>query len=374
MYIETLDIAHFRNLTDAHLEFSKGFNVLYGANAQGKSNVLEAIFTLSFLKGFRADRLTDLIEFEHERARLSALVCTGDSHFRLGVELESRCRHAFVDGAPCARARDYLGLLRSILFVPMDVGFLQAAPASRRTMLDRMVFTLKPSYLLDLEQYQKVCKQKSAVLRSETPDESLLDVYDAQLIQLGTRILEARYDYMEMLAPHIRRVFQSIFDPNCDCVSVYKSSCMVEPLVFGAGEGMSKSQLTGIYRDAVQKGRAREIARQQIVVGPHRDDWSLTLNGRQAKLFASQGQQRAMSLAMKIAEIECLNAEARIEPVFLLDDVSSELDPVRHKRLFEYLNAQTAQTFLTTTSKEHVHLDSIGRIFKVDGGNIIHES
>ena len=145
MYIESLDIEHFRNLASIHLEFSKGFNVLYGANAQGKSNLLEAIYTLSFLKGFRADRLSDLIAFDCERARISGIVCHGTSRMRLGVELEPKCRHAYLDGAVCARARDYLGLLRSILFVPMDVGFLQAAPATRRSMLDRMVFTLKPA-------------------------------------------------------------------------------------------------------------------------------------------------------------------------------------------------------------------------------------
>ncbi len=374
MFIETLEIEHFRNLSSVHLEFSKGFNVLYGANAQGKSNLLEAIYTLSFLKGFRADRLSDLIEFEGERARLSAVVCTGSSHTRLGVELEAKCRHAYVDGVPCARARDYLGLLRSILFVPMDVGFLQAAPASRRTMLDRMVFTLKPSYLIDLEQYQKVCKQKSAVLRAENPDESLLDVYDAQLLQLGTRLLEARYEYMVLLSPHVARVFKAIFDSSCHCVPVYKSSSLFDPVVFDSDSGMiGLDVLIKSYRDALEKGRSREIARQQIVLGPHRDDWSLSLDGRQAKFFASQGQQRAMSLAMKIAEIECLRVEADIEPVFLLDDVSSELDPVRHKRLFEYLNALTAQTFLTTTSKEHVHLESIGRIFRVENGSIVHE-
>ncbi|MBQ8036316.1 MAG: DNA replication and repair protein RecF, partial [Proteobacteria bacterium] len=106
--------------------------------------------------------------------------------------------------------------------------------------------------------------------------------------------------------------------------------------------------------------------------GPHRDDWSIALNGRPAKLYASQGQQRAMSLAIKMAEIACLKAEADIEPVFLLDDVSSELDPVRHKRLFEYLNQLTTQTFLTTTSREHVHVDSVARMFSVDNGSIQH--
>ncbi|MBQ9816437.1 MAG: DNA replication/repair protein RecF [Proteobacteria bacterium] len=373
MFIRSLLIQQFRNIHSAELEFSPGFNVFYGANAQGKSNLLEAIYTLSFLKGFRADKLSELIEFDARKSVLSAVVQNGNAATRLGIELDAHTRRAFVDGMPCSRARDFLGILRSILFVPMDVGFLQAAPATRRTMLDRMIFNLKPAYLFDLDQYQKLSKQKSAVLHSEVPDEALLDVYDAQIQPAAIRIIEARYDYLQCIAGYIKRVFSAIFDDSFECMTVYKCATFRDDIVFGGDTAVSKSDLVNAYLLSQKGARAKEIARQQMALGPHRDDWSIVLNGRQAKYFASQGQQRSMCLAMKMAEIECLRQEADIEPVFLLDDVSSELDPVRHRRLFEYLNALTAQTFLTTTAREHVHIESVGRIFHVENGGIEYE-
>ena len=372
MYIESLDVQNFRNIISAHLEFSPGFHVIYGDNAQGKSNLLEAIYTLAFLKGFRGDRLLHMITFDSAKAFLRADVCNGASRTALGVEIDSDCRRAYVDGAPCIRARDYLGLLRAILFVPMDVGFLQSAPANRRTSLDRMVFNLHPAYLIDLDQYQKLIKQKSAALRAEVPDENLLRVYDDQIRPIAVRLIEARYDYLRMLSPHIRRVFASIFDDACDCHIAYKSATMRDEIAFDGAGSPSRDDVVAAYLDSQRNALPKEILRQQVGVGPHRDDWTIQLNGRQARYFASQGQQRAMSLAMKIAEISCLKAEADIEPVFLLDDVSSELDPVRHKKLFGYLNALSTQTFLTTTSRDYIHIDNVSRMFHVQNGSITH--
>ena len=370
MYLESLDFGHFRNLELGHLTFSPGFNVFYGDNAQGKSNLLEAIYTLAFLKGFRANKLSELIAFDASKAQLSTVVRNGHATTRLGLELDAHMRRAFVDGTPCCRVRDYLGVLRAILFVPMDVGFMQTAPTMRRSMLDRMIFNLHPSYLIDLEQYAKVCKQKSAVLRSEMPDQRLLDAYDEQLLPLGERILRARYEYFRLMTPYICEVFASIFDDDYICRPIYKCSNCRREVVFGDSDQMSLDDLTGAWRQYIQTCRAKELARQQITSGPQRDDWTLGLNGRQARFFASQGQQRAMSLALKLAEITCLKKEAGIEPVFLLDDVSSELDPVRHKKLFVHLNALTTQTFLTTTSKSHVYIECVGRIYHVSSGRI----
>lgn len=376
MFLESIDISHFRNLTDVHLEFSPGFNVFYGANAQGKSNLLEAIYALAFLKGFRGDRLPDLIEFDAPGTRLSAMLNREGVQTRLGLSIEaaqSRTRHAYVDGTPCARARDYLGILRTILFIPMDVGIQQAAPLVRRTWLDKMVFNLKPAYIIDLEQYQKLIKQKAAALRIENPDPALIDVYDAQILPIAQRIITARYRYLELLAPHITRVFGQIFDETFDCFPVYKSATRIDAIVFGHETSTPLQTVLDSYRNHLSSSRHKELVRQEVSSGPHRDDWGFQLNGRQARFYASQGQQRTMSLAIKIAEIECLKKEANIEPIFLLDDVSSELDPVRHKRLFEYLNAISAQTFLTTTSRDHVHIENVARIFHVENGSITRE-
>lgn len=369
MYIDSLDILNFRNIRQACLEFSPGFNVFYGANGQGKSNLLEAVYALSFLKGFREERVSDLISFGEQKAQISTRVKSGASTTRLSLEFHSSGRRAFMDGMPCTRIRDYLGTLRAILFVPMDVAFLQGAPAERRKMLDRMVFNLRPAYLIDLEQYQKISKQKSAVLHQDSPDTSLLDVYDEQMLPIATRIIEARYDFLSLLSPYIRRVFSAIFEDEFVCLPCYKSAVLRDPIVFD-GSQMGREEVVRSWLSSQKNARAKELMRRQIAPGPHRDDWSIELNRRSAKLFASQGQQRAMSLAIKMAEIECLHREADVEPVFLLDDVSSELDPIRHKRLFEYLNQMTAQTFLTTTAREHVHIENVSKMFHVENGSI----
>ncbi len=372
MFIERLDLLNFRNIRQASLELSPGFNVFYGGNGQGKSNLLEAIHTLSFLKGFRTSGISDLVEFHAPKAQISAVVKASFATTRLSLELDRHARRAYIDGASCTRVKDYLGILRSILFVPSDVSFLQNAPADRRTSLDRMVFNLRPAYLLDLEQYNKISKQKSAVLHSDYPDQALLDVYDVQICPIAMRLIEARYDYLKLLSGYIRRVFASIFDSQFDCLLTYKLSSSKDPVIFGDGREPDKNSVIDEYLGAFRKARPVEIARRQMVVGPHRDDWSVMLNGHSAKAFASQGQQRSICLAIKLSEIECLKNEADIEPVFLLDDVSSELDPIRHKRLFEYLNAITAQTFLTTTAREHVHIDCVGRMFSVENGSFLH--
>lgn len=372
MYIEKLDLLNFRNIKQASLDLSPGFNVFYGANAQGKSNLLEAVHTLSFLKGFRASALSEMIEFQAQKALVSAVVKASCASTRLSLELDRHARRAFVDGASCAKVKDYLGILRSILFVPSDVSFLQNAPAERRTSLDRMVFNLRPAYLLDLEQYNKISKQKSALLHSDYPDQALLDVYDAQILPIGVRLIKARYDYLKLLSKYIRQVFAQIFDRQFDCILTYKPSSSKTSILLGDDLEPDIKIVIEQYIDAFKKSRPVEMARRQMIVGPHRDDWSIMLNGHSAKSFASQGQQRSICLAVKLSEIECLKYEADIEPVFLLDDVSSELDPVRHKRLFEYLNAMTAQTFLTTTAREHVHIDSVGRMFSVENGSFIH--
>lgn len=373
MHVETLDLLAFRNISHAHLELNPGFNVFYGANAQGKSNLLEALYTLAFLKGFRAPRSEDLIEFDHEKAQLAAVIQNESARTRLSLELAPKSRRVYIDGMPCARVRDYLGILRAILFTPSDVAILQNAPAERRTALDRMVFNLRPAYLLDLEQYQKICKQKSALLRSESPDQNLLDVYDAQILPVALKLITARYRYLELLAPYVTQIFAQIFDNAIDCQISYKCASFRNDIQFGTQNSASLEDVIQVYTHHHQTARAQELASQQIRVGPHRDDWSVRLNGRPARMFASQGQQRAISLAIKMAEITCLRKEAGIEPIFLLDDVSSELDPVRHKKLFDTLNSLTTQAFLTTTSRNHVPIDSIGRLFKVDAGSITHE-
>ncbi|MCL2325599.1 MAG: DNA replication/repair protein RecF [Proteobacteria bacterium] len=374
MFIDSLQVRSFRNIAEAELDFCRGFNIFHGANAQGKSNLLEAIFTLAFLKGFRSARLGELVSFGASQAQIGANVEREESLMRLDVWLEQGTRRAFIDKAPCERVRDYLGALRVILFVPSDVGLLQGSPSSRRTLLDRMVFNLRPVYLMDLDVYQRLIRLKSALLRQPSPDQALLDVYDGQLVEAGSRVLASRYRYLRALSPYVRAVFSTIFGSGHHCELIYQPDTYPQAIVLDGRHTDIEASLCSTFQSRLRASRARELARGSACVGPHRDDWSLQLDGRSAREYASQGQQRALILALKMAEISCLQEECGIEPIFLLDDVSSELDPDRNSRLIAHLASLSAQTFLTTTSRTHFPAIQQGKVFHVSGGSIQHES
>lgn len=373
MHIETLQICHFRNITQAAVELDPGFNVFYGDNAQGKSNILEAAYALAFLKGFRSDKPANLIEFDQPCALLGARLHTQNAHIQIGLELTAHGRRPQIDGTPCRRLRDFLGVLRVILFVPSDVAILQAPPADRRTMLDRMIFTRHPAYLPLLDQYQKIFKQKSALLKRPETDPAVLDTFDEQLKEAGKKLIRARYEFLQALAPFIQEMFKKIFDDTFHCALTYKSATCQTEVDFSSNTAPSLQCLIQNYESVQKQCRAHELRTTLPAPGPHRDDWSILINNRQAKCYASQGQQRAISLAVKMAEITFLKHETGIDPVFLLDDVTSELDPVRHKKLFQALNELTSQVLLTTTSKNHVHIDKISKLFNVREGKITHD-
>ncbi|MBQ1267722.1 MAG: DNA replication/repair protein RecF [Proteobacteria bacterium] len=368
MYLENIQVSQFRNIGQAYLEFCPGFNVFYGNNGQGKSNLLEAIYILAYLKGFRGARIAELVMQNTTGAQLSASLDREGAHTLLGVELTGKQRKVWLDRNPCGRLMDYLGVMRVILFVPSDVSLLQAAPSDRRTFIDRMVFNHLPVYLEHLERYTKTLRLKSAELRAEQPNQAMLDVYDQSLLSYGSEIIRARYTYFEKLAPYLRACFASIFDAQFECCPQYMCASGGVRVFGQEAGGMTLDEMLDAYSKKLMSSRQTEIARQQASSGPHRDDWTLVMNGKEARYFASQGQQRAMILALKMAEIAFIKSVVGIEPIFLLDDVSSELDPTRNARLAEYLYALTTQTFLTTTSKNHFQLPSIGKRFYVEGG------
>lgn len=368
MFLKNIQISQFRNIGQAELEFCPGFNVLYGNNGQGKSNLLEAIYILAYLKGFRGAHISELVMQDRPGAQLSAVLDREGAQTKLGIELTGKQRKVWLDRNPCGRLADYLGVMRVILFVPSDVGLLQAAPLERRTCLDRMVFNHQPVYLDSLDRYTKTLRLKSSELRSEQPNHEMLDVYDQTLAYYGSEIIRARYQFFERIAPYLQASFSSIFDDRFLCQPQYMCASGGTHVFGHQGESMDLEELLDAFAKKLATSRQTELARQQCSSGPHRDDWTLVLNGRASRYFASQGQQRSMILALKMAEIACIKSLMGIEPVFLLDDISSELDPTRNARLANALYGMTTQTFLTTTSKQHFQLPSDGRMFHVEAG------
>lgn len=370
MFIDEIRVQHFRNLHTMHLRFSRGFNVLHGDNGQGKSNILEALFFLAYLKGFRSTKISDLLHYDQTQCKLQATLTHEASQIHLDLHLENKNRRILVDDSPIARIGDYLGLVRLSLFEPQDVALLQASPAARRIALDRMLFYHKPLILQDLEQYQKVLRAKANILRNEHCDLALLDVYDEQLSHYAERIILSRLNYLAHLNPLLQSTFKILFDESFDLRLIYNSPCFPQELVFGE-QNQYTNDFWQVYHKNMRRMRNNERFRHMVLAGPHRDDWSILINNKYAKTYASQGQQRAILLSLKMAALLYLQQSQHISPILLLDDVSSELDPTRNRKLFDFLSHLKSQVFLTTTSLSYFPFQGAMQSYCVKQGQII---
>jgi DNA replication and repair protein RecF len=339
-----------RNLAPLTLRPGPRFNVLAGDNGQGKTNVLEAIYAVCTLRSFRTRRLADLIAFGQEEARLGAEVDRGGSVRTYELAIRPTGRQARLDAKLVRPTSRYFGGFQVVLFAPEDLAVPRGSPAERRAFLDRAVFQRAPEYLGEAQSYDKVLKNRNALLRAlrerTSRDHTLLEVYDQQLAELGARRMVRRARLVEEMLPRFQRAFESIARVDIPAALAYAPALAVEV----GDEAVVEAALA----QALAQSRGQDIARASTSVGPHRDDLELSLGGQAAGAFASQGQLRAMVLAWKTAELDLLEAAHGEAPILLLDDVSSELDPRRNEYLFEFLRLKRNQCFVTTTHPRHV--------------------
>ncbi len=356
MIVEHLELRAFRNVSRASLSPHPRFNVVVGANGQGKTNLLEALYWLATLRPLRAARLRELVQWGEDGCRVEALVRHEGLEHRLACAVTANERVATREDKP-VRAQAYFGALAVVVFTPDDVGLVRGAPSDRRRFLDRAIFTGRPGYLADVVNYRRALDARNRLLRDEAPD-PLLEVYEATLADLGARLMAARQSYVGDLAPAFTEAFARIMDAGLEGRVRYRPGVDVGD----AGD------VAEALRAAWAEGRAADRQRGFTQRGPHTDDLSLRMLDRSARVYASQGQQRAMVLALKTAEIELLTARGRCTPVLLLDDVSSELDPVRNARLFQFLEGFEGQVFITTTAEAFLKIDAERSTFRVQAG------
>lgn len=332
-----------------------GITVLFGENAQGKTNLLEAVYVLGALRSFRAARTEELVAHGASEARLEATAERSGLRSRLEVVLRAGGRQARVDGKLARSVQAWFGALSVVLFAPEHLALVRGSPALRRQLLDRATFALDPGHLAVLLDYQRTLRSRNAVLRDRPRDaEALLDVYDDRLASLGARLVEGRIRTLGELAPHAADAWRG-FEAAAELSLSYRS-----------GETTREA-----LREAFAASRARDLARRLTSAGPHTDDLAISLAGRAAAQFASQGQARAVVLALKIAEIRRLTGRLGDAPVLLLDDVSSELDRIRSRQLFEHVGAVGCQTLVTTTRPEQLELPEKPSIFQVVAGTVV---
>jgi DNA replication and repair protein RecF len=342
--IRSVDVQDFRNVASARLEPSSRATILVGANGQGKTNFLEAIYFCCTLKPLRAARLAELVRFGAESAKVGADVEGPGGVRRVAVEVAPRARVAFLDGKAQDRLDTYFEGLAAVCFSPDDLLLVKGGPEARRRFLDRAAFNRWPAVLSEAREYVRALRARNAALRTGAPAEVEVS-FRVPLARVGARLLRRRLDLLSELAPRVERAYAEISGPGAPAAQVaYRPA---GGLSLTGGE----ADLAGRLDDALASRTARDRDRGYTSVGPHMDDLQLQLDAHGARPFASQGQQRALVLSLKIAEIENLRASLGRPPLLLLDDVSSELDPEKNRYLLEYLRRLSGQAFLTTTDR-----------------------
>ena len=357
MHIERITLKNFRNFEEAELIPDTRFNVIHGLNGQGKTNLIEAIYWLGTLRALRTSRLRELVSWREKSTSVSAQILHDGLNHELKVQFSDGSRQAFREGKK-VRSQAYFGALSVVLFTPEDAGLVRGTPDSRRRFLDRAIFTGRPSHLQDFVEYKKALDSRNKLLRDDA-DEKLVALYEEPLARCGARIIEARSDYIEKLAPRFRETFSMIAGADLDGTLRYRPSIEIP-------DGDLVTHLSETWRADRSKDRMRGFTQR----GPHTDDLAFGLLGRSARNYASQGQQRAMVLASKISEIGLLKSEHNRLPILLLDDVSSELDAERNRRLFEFLDGFEGQVFITTTDPGFLHINAQKTAWTVDSGKI----
>lgn len=363
MRLVALQALQFRNL-ELVLEAHPRFNVLFGDNAQGKTNLLEAIYLAGTLRTFRAAKLEELVAFGAQEARVRARV-DKDGERVLEVKVTPGHKTARIDGK-AARPHDYFGSMNVVLFQPDDLRLPRGAPSGRRRFVDRAIFSERPAYLAEAQAYERVLRSRNALLRGAAPiDPQLLEVYDEQLAKAAVPIVERRRDLLSALGPRAQGVFQRLTRTGRVLDVAYRDAVAEREQTPLSARALEEAVRTQLVQD-----RRRDQARGSTSAGPHTDDVTLHLDGKDAQKYASQGQLRAIVLALKIAEIEHLTERLGDAPILLLDDVSSELDATRNAQLFEFLDGRAGQVFITTTDPRHVRLEGERKEVRIAGGHV----
>jgi DNA replication and repair protein RecF len=367
VWVESVKIFGFRNLTGADgelsLGFNKGINILRGLNAQGKTNMVEAVYFCAVAHSHRTGVTGELISFGGDFARIQLITARdaggGGYGNRINVLLRNTVRNrtsksAAVNGVAITRLEDLLGVLYCVIFSPEDLSLIKAGPSERRRFMDMELCQVNRVYHYELRQYYRILKQRNALLKSLQKGGSAqltdtLGLWDAQLAEGGERISVMRRAYLDELSVLAAKIHFGLCGEELQ--AVYKPSCM-----------------PGDFADRLNKNRVRDIQTGTTNAGIHKDDVTFLLDGLESRVFASQGQQRTAALSLKLAEVELIRREKSENPVLLLDDVMSELDGKRQGQLIAGIGG--IQTFITCTTAENPFTVNGAAEYIVDGGRI----
>lgn len=363
MYINQLQLKNFRNYREISMAFDQGVHVFCGCNAQGKTNLLEAIFLAVLGKSFRAGHDDELIRWDENETTLciSFQNKIAEQTMRFNLKREGT-RENILNGQP-VKKKDIIGFLNAVFFSPEDLWLIKGSPIIRRRFVDIEISQVNPTYYHSLIQYNRALYQRNHLLKQINEGfakQNMIDVWDEILIALAEKLVMERVATISKLSDIAYQVHKKITNGAEDFSAHY--------LIFGSSEE-KENDYKRWYGDTLKLSRDRDIRRGSTDIGPHKDDLNFTINSRDGKTFASQGQQRTAVLSLKLAEIELMYQHIGEYPLLLLDDVMSELDEKRRINLIEAIDGKV-QTFITGTEKINALKGLKPSYYSVDSGSV----
>lgn len=358
-----LNLRGFRNYADEHFSFDPGVNLIVGRNAQGKTNLLEAIGYLGSGKSFRAQRTTEMIRFSEDFGELDGVVQSQNREQTIRWVLfpGGRPRQLWQNGVKKKSAADMIGVLPAVLFCPEDLMILKSGAAARRRFADSVLCALRPNYEAALMEYNRILEQKSRILKDSNEDIRLLSIlpdYNERLCQVGALLISYRARFFDGLGREAA-VFHDQFSGGSEAFSLeYKTvSTVSDPFA-------PVPKLTEDLREHLENHHRAELQSMQCLTGPHKDDFTIALSGIDLKAYGSQGQTRTAAISLKLAQRMLMRREFGEEPLLLLDDVLSELDEKRQDFVLNQITS--GQVFITCC--EPGRFTKLGKTMEIDKG------
>ena len=362
MVINSLKLTDFRNYESLDINFDSGTNILYGDNAQGKTNILEAIYLSATTKSHKGSKDSDIISFGKEEAHIRTIIEKDSVETRIDMHLRrNKTKGIAVDSVKLKKASELLGLLNIVFFSPEDLSIIKNGPAERRRFIDMELCQLDNFYLYNLNHYNKIINQRNHLLKDLYKNPELKDtlkIWDSQLVSYGNKIIERRIEFIDRLNEIISSIHRGISGGRERITIKYEPNCEADRL-----------------EETIAASYDKDIRLKQTTVGPHRDDMSFIVTDSDGKSidirkYGSQGQQRTAALSLKLSEIELVKKMIGDTPVLLLDDVLSELDSNRQNYLLDSIG--DIQTIITCTGLDEFvdHRFEIDKVYKVTKGRI----
>ena len=361
MIVESLSLQNYRNYENLSLNFSDGTNIFYGNNAQGKTNILEAVYMSGTTKSHRTNKDLELIRFSEEESHISTMIKKNGISHKIDIHLKNnKSKGVAIDGIPIKKASELFGMTNFVFFSPEDLNIIKNGPAEKRRFIDIELCQLNKIYLSDLANYNKIVVQRNKLLKDlyfRGDFKDTLDIWDMQLCEYGQKIIEMRESFIERLNEIIYGIHHSLSGGKENLKIVYLKNSEKEN-----------------FMEQLKINRERDIKLKTTSVGPHRDDLGFFFDDMDVRKFGSQGQQRCAALSLKLSEIELVKSVTKDTPILLLDDVLSELDKNRQNYLLNHIH--DIQAMITCTGlDEFVNCRfSIDKIFKVIDGIVVSEN